>query len=294
MKILTIDGNNLVHRVYWVANNIKNVKENYHVYMFLNSVKSYVELYKPDKTFMVWDEKPDYRPNKRKELLKEYKGNRNKDYNVEVHSGNELIKELLQDIGIPSIFPREYEADDVIGIIDKAARSESVSKFYLTKKLYRHIIITVDRDLCQLINEKVSVYDPIRKYEINNENFEEKLKYKKEDFIKVKALQGDKSDNIPGIKGMGKVKTEKYLKGEVELTNDEIEIYNKNLQLVKLTNDSEEVNYVNEQIYKASFDTNWDKFLDKCKELKFNNILKKDTVWYNTFFQDNRLIDLLS
>lgn len=294
MKILTIDGNNLVHRVYWVANNIKNVKENYHVYMFLNSVKSYVELYKPDKTFMVWDEKPDYRPNKRKELLKEYKGNRNKDYNVEVHSGNELIKELLQDIGIPSIFPREYEADDVIGIIDKAARSESVSKFYITKKPYKHIIVTVDRDLCQLINEKVSVYDPIRKYEINNDNFEEKLKYKKEDFIKVKALQGDKSDNIPGIKGMGKVKTEKYLKGEVELTNDEIEIYNKNLQLVKLTNDSEEVNYVNEQIYKASFDTNWDKFLDKCKELKFNNILKKDTVWYNTFFQDNRLIDLLS
>lgn len=294
MKILTIDGNNLVHRVYWVANNIKNVKENYHVYMFLNSVKSYVELYKPDKTYMVWDEKPDYRPNKRKELLTEYKGNRNKDYNVEVHAGNELIKELLQDIGIPSIFPREYEADDVIGIIDKAARSESVSKFYITKKPYKHIIVTVDRDLCQLINEKVSVYDPIRKYEITNDNFEEKLKYRKEDFIKVKALQGDKSDNIPGIKGMGKVKTEKYLKGDIELTEDEIKIYNKNLQLVKLTNDPEEVDYVNKQIYKASFNTNWDTFLDRCKELKFNNILKKDTVWYSAFFQDNRLIDLLS
>ena len=68
MKILTIDGNNLVHRVYWVANNIKNVSENYHVYMFLNSVKSYVEMYQPDKVICVWDEKPDYRPNKRKEL----------------------------------------------------------------------------------------------------------------------------------------------------------------------------------------------------------------------------------
>ncbi len=57
MKILTIDGNNLVHRVYWVANNIKNVSENYHVYMFLNSVKSYVEMYQPDKVLCVWDEK---------------------------------------------------------------------------------------------------------------------------------------------------------------------------------------------------------------------------------------------
>ena len=46
MKILTIDGNNLVHRVYWVANNMASKSENMHVYMFLNSVKSYVEMYK--------------------------------------------------------------------------------------------------------------------------------------------------------------------------------------------------------------------------------------------------------
>lgn len=53
MKVLTIDGNNLVHRVYWVANNMKNANENFHVYMFLNSVKSYVELYNPDRTYCV-------------------------------------------------------------------------------------------------------------------------------------------------------------------------------------------------------------------------------------------------
>ena len=294
MKILTIDGNNLVHRVYWVANNIKNVSENYHVYMFLNSVKNYVEMYKPDRTYMVWDEKPDYRPNKRKELLEDYKGNRDKDYSLEVHNANELIKELLNYMGIPSIFPREYEADDVIGIINETVRKESVSKFYKTKKHFRHIIVTVDRDLCQLVNERVSVYDPIRKYEINNENFEEKLKYNRNDFIKVKALQGDKSDNIPGIKGMGNVKTEKFLKGEIELTDEEKDIFNKNLQLVKLTDDSEEVDYVNKQIYNASFKTDWNNFLEKVKELKFNNIIKKESVWYSAFFQDNRLLELLS
>ena len=294
MKILTIDGNNLVHRVYWVANNIKNVSENYHVYMFLNSVKNYVEMYKPDRTYMVWDEKPDYRPNKRKELLEDYKGNRDKDYSLEVHNANELIKELLNYMGIPSIFPREYEADDVIGIINETVRKESISKFYKTKKHFRHIIVTVDRDLCQLVNERVSVYDPIRKYEINNENFEEKLKYNRNDFIKVKALQGDKSDNIPGIKGMGNVKTEKFLKGEIELTDEEKDIFNKNLQLVKLTDDSEEVDYVNKQIYNASFKTDWNNFLEKVKELKFNNIIKKESVWYSAFFQDNRLLELLS
>ena len=72
-KILTIDGNNLVHRVYWVANNMKKKSENFHVYMFLNAVKSYTDMYKADKVICVWDEKPDYRKNKRKELLEEYK-----------------------------------------------------------------------------------------------------------------------------------------------------------------------------------------------------------------------------
>jgi|TARA_R100000482_G_scaffold124935_2_gene80111 DNA polymerase-1 len=298
MKILTIDGNNLVHRVYWVANNMGYKTEYFHVYMFLNSVKSYVELYKPDKTIMVWDEKPDYKPNKRKELLEEYKGNRDKDYNQEVHAANEVIKEMLSDIGIPSIFPREYEADDVIHIINNHMENVSKVNFYKDKQPFSHVIVTVDRDLCQLIKttklRKVVVYDPIRKYEINEENFEEKLKYKKEDFIKVKALQGDKSDNIPGIKGMGKVKTQKYLDGEIELTEDEKLIFEKNLKLVTLTDDKDEVKYVKEQLAECSFDTNFDNFKANCEKYKFAQILKSEKKWYNTFFQDNKLLDLLS
>ena len=294
MKILTIDGNNLVHRVYWVANNIKNVSENYHVYMFLNSVKSYVEMYQPDKTFCVWDEKPDYKPNKRKELLEDYKGNRDKEYGKEVHTKNEIIKEMLNTMGIPSIFPRSYEADDVIKIINDAYDRHLTTKFYMTKKLFRHIIVTVDRDLCQLISNKVSVYDPIRKVEINKENFKEILKYDKKDFIKVKALTGDKSDNIPGIKGFGKVKIDKFLNGEVFLTDEEDKIYKRNLELVTLTEDKEEKEYVLNQLSKIKNDTNYDKFKELSKEYKFSQILKNDTKWYTAFFQDNRLLELLS
>jgi 5'-3' exonuclease len=239
MKILTIDGNNLVHRVYWVAKNIKNVSENYHVYMFLNSVKSYVEMYQPDKVFCVWDEKPDYKPNKRKELLEDYKGNRDKEYGKEVHTKNEIIKQMLNTLGIPSIFPRSYEADDVIKIINDAYDKHLTTKFYLTKKLFRHIIVTVDRDLCQLISNKVSVYDPIRKIEINKENFKE-------------------------------------------------------IELVTLTEDKEEKEYVLNQLSEIKYDTNYDKFKELSKEYKFSQILKNDTKWYTAFFQDNRLIELLS
>ena len=294
MKILTIDGNNLVHRVYWVANNIKNVSENYHVYMFLNSIKSYVEMYQPDKTFCVWDEKPDYKPNKRKELLQDYKGNRDKEYGKEVHTKNEIIKEMLNTMGIPSIFPRSYEADDVIKIINDAYDKHLTTKFYITKKLFRHIIVTVDRDLCQLISNKVSVYDPIRKIEINKENFKDILKYDKKDFIKVKALTGDKSDNIPGLKGFGKVKIEKFLNGEIFLTQEEENIYKRNLELVTLTEDKDEKEYVLNQLSEIKDTTNYDKFKELSKEYSFSQIVKNDTKWYTAFFQDNRLLELLS
>ena len=279
-KILTIDGNNLVHRVYWVANNMAKKSENFHVYMFLNAIKSYTDMYKPDKVICVWDEKPDYRKNKRKELLDDYKGNRDADPSV--HDKNELIKEFLQLMGIPSIYPRDYEADDVIGIIDS----------YFVD--YEHIIVTVDRDLCQLISEETVVYDPIRKFEINLDNFVEKLKYDPEDFIKVKALQGDKSDNISGLKGFGKVKIGKFLDGVVRLTEEENEIYSRNLKLVTLSKDTEEETYVNNQLKKCSFDSNFTEFLALSKKCWFTNIIKHDQKWFTTFFEKNRLIDLLS
>ena len=279
-KILTIDGNNLVHRVYWVANNMAKKSENFHVYMFLNAIKSYTDIYKPDKVICVWDEKPDYRKNKRKELLEDYKGNRDADPSV--HDKNELIKEFLQHMGIPSIYPRDYEADDVIGIIDS---------YFID---YEHVIVTVDRDLCQLISEETVVYDPIRKFEINLDNFTEKLKYDPEDFIKVKAVQGDKSDNIPGLKGFGKVKIGKFLDGIVRLTEEENEIYSRNLKLVILSKDPEEESYVKNQLKKCSFDSNFTEFLALSKKCWFTNIIKHDQKWFTTFFEKNRLIDLLS
>ena len=282
MNILTIDGNNLVHRVYYVAKNLPYRTEYLHVYMFLNSVKSYIEMYRPDKVYCVWDEKLDYKPNKRLEILPEYKGTRDKEKGREVHTKNNLIKELLQSMGIPSIFPREYEADDVIAIINKEIDHD------------RHTIITVDRDLCQLIDEKTVVYDAIRKLELNLHNFEEKLKYSKKQFVKVKAITGDKSDNIPGIKGFGKKKIEKYFNGDVDFNDDERKLFERNLQLVSLIDSGEESEYVKSQLDNCSFKTDWTFFMQKVEELKFNNIIKSESTWYATFFQTNRLLELLS
>jgi 5'-3' exonuclease len=284
MKRLIIDGNNLVHRVYWVSKIQPKFNELFHVHLFLSSVKNYMTQYKPDVAYCTWDEKVDYQINKRKELLTEYKGNRDQERNVEVHGKNHIIKEILETLGIRNIFPRAYEADDVMPIFHD---------LYPTDK---KTIITVDKDMCQLIDPNTIVFDPIKKKEFNITNFKELIGYELHDFVKLKALAGDKSDNIPGIKGFGKAKIAKVLNGEYTLTPAEQIHFESNLKLVDLSftlQDTEEVEYVRKQ-FNRELTPNFDIFKEKCEEHNFNKILKDINVWYDAFFMTAKLTDMFS
>ncbi len=282
MRLLTIDGNNLVHRVFHIANTLPYSSENFHIYMFLNSIKSYVNMYQPDKVFCVWDEKIDKIANKRIDILPEYKSTRNKEKNNAVHQKNDIIKEFLLLMGIPSILPREYEADDVIAIINKNIAHS------------KHIIVTVDRDLCQLINNTTVVYDAIRKIEININNFSEHLKCPINQFLCVKAISGDKSDNIPGIKGFGKKKIKKYLNQEIQLTSEQQEILDRNMQIMSLITDGDEETYVLDQLNKPPSSPNWDLFKSMVIKYKFKSIINNHDDWYQLFFHKSRLVELLA
>ena len=279
MKRLIIDGNNLVHRAFWVSKNQPTFNEHFHIHLFLSSVKNYINAYKPDVAYCAWDEKQDYKINKRKELLTEYKGNRDKERNTEVHSKNYIIKEMLSYLGIQSVFPKSYEADDIMAIFHH---------LYPTDK---KTIITVDKDMCQLIDENTIVFDPIRKIEFNLNNFEEHVKCKREDFVKIKALTGDKSDNIPGIKGFGKVKITKYLNGEYSLTDEEQSLFDSNMKLVNLSltlDDNDEVEFVKAQFDKLQ-EIDIDSFKQKCIDLDFHKILKDFDSWNNIFVVRTKL-----
>ena len=283
MKRLIIDGNNLVHRVYWVSKNQPEFNEYFHIHLFLTSVKNYIVKYKPDITYCAWDEKADYQVNKRKELSEDYKSNRDSEKNKDVHTKNYIIKELLKYLGINSVQPHSYEADDVIAIF--------CDKFKDDEK----IIITVDRDLCQLIDDKTIVFDPIRKVEFSLENFHETLKCEKRDFLIIKALAGDKSDNIPGLKGFGKVKIQKYLNGEISLSPTETEQYHNNIKLLDLSltlQCESEYTYVSEQLEKErSLDSK--EFKKSCEGLGFHQILKKYDEWYRIFFEKDKMTNFL-
>jgi 5'-3' exonuclease len=139
------------------------------------------------------------------------------------------------------------------------------------------------------------VYEPIRKTEFNHRHFKELIGYELADFVKLKALTGDKSDNIPGIKGFGKVKISKFLNGEYMLSEAEEKHFNDNLKLVDLSltlNDRDEVNYVKDQ-FDVKPELNYEKFKHKCEELKFHQILKNIDSWYSIFFMKSKLNDLL-
>lgn len=289
MKTLIIDTNNLIHRTFWTAKkqheraqSESNQLGNFHIYFTLNAIFSYVNLFKPTKVLCVWDEKPDYQQNDRKSQFANYKGNRSKD--ITPHQNNEVIKSMLYSLGVRSIFPRQLEADDVIA--------------FLTNRLEgQKIVVSVDKDFIQLISKDTVLYDPIRKEEYNLANFEEKTGWTDTTtWLNAKCLLGDKSDNVPGVPGFGKVRVKKFINEEIALTEDEQEIYLRNRSLFNLSaffDLPEEEEYYNKQL-QSEISANWKAFVEECEFRDFNSILKKKEKWYSAFIMKNKLESLFS
>lgn len=285
MKTLIIDGNNLVHRCFWTAKNqVKRNADvnltNLHIYFTLNAIYSYVNKYKPDKTITVWDEKKDYQVNVRKTEFAGYKGNRTKDSTP--HENNDAIKTMLSYLNVPSIFPRELEADDIVAYICKNTTGHKV-------------IVSVDQDFLQLVNDETILFDPIRKKEFTCNRFEELTGYTRENWMTVKCLKGDKSDNVPGIPGFGKVRVQKYLDGNITLDEEQQQTFNTNLSLFSLDKIEEMVE--ESKYYQDQLDTpvvsNWNRFIEECKQYDFHRILNNQETWHTLFLLGNRLQSIL-
>jgi len=293
MKTLIIDGNNLIHRTYHTAKQqSKRTKtdtpdqvSNLHIYFTLNAINSYVKQFVPHTTIVVWDEKKEYKVNERKKVFEDYKGNRSKD--TSPHENNEVIKSILLSLGINSIFPSQLEADDIVAYICKEDEGKKV-------------IVSVDRDFIQLINEDVTLYDPIRKIFFEDSNFQESTGYKNvSDWFTAKCLTGDKSDNVPGIPGFGKAKVNSYLNNDIKLTAEQTEIFKRNeeiFSLDKYKSIKAEDDYYKQQLAKT-VNPDYQVFIAFCEEYNFNRILDNKEKWYSLFFMKslyNKLDDLFA
>ncbi|MDB4430314.1 hypothetical protein N9273_00675, partial [bacterium] len=141
---------------------------------------------------------------------------------------------------------------------------------------------------------KTIMYDAIRKKEFTLENFTEDTGYTKNQWLNAKCLLGDKSDNVPGVPGFGKAKVSKWLKGELTLTDEQEDIFTRNMTVFDLRevmhHDSEKEYY--QQQLDVSIEPQWSQFVDLCKSNELENILKKKDQWHGAFVLSSKLLSM--
>ncbi len=197
-KILLIDGNALVHRAYHAMPplTVKKTGEPIQaVYGFTNMLIRILNELKPDYFAIAFDRKA---PTFRKEMFAEYKANR-------PPTPDDLViqlaraRELAAAFNIPIFEMDGYEADDIIGTLAEKATEQGIES----------IIVTGDADAMQLVSDNVKVLYPKPQssfgdtilYEAQTVN--NRYGVPPEHIVDLKALVGDKSDNIPGVSGIG-------------------------------------------------------------------------------------------
>lgn len=196
-KIVLIDGHSILNRAFFGVPPLTN-SEGLHtnaVYGFLNIMFKILDEEKPDYLTVAFDRSE---PTFRHQMFDAYKGTR-KPMAQELREQVPVMKEVLQAMGIKIVEMPGYEADDLLGTIAGMAEVQGMDVS----------IISGDRDLLQLATEKVKIRIPKTKRtgtEIEDyyaADVVERYQVTPKEFIDVKALMGDSSDNIPGVPGIG-------------------------------------------------------------------------------------------
>jgi DNA polymerase-1 len=196
-KLAVIDGKSVFYRGYYAMTNLatKDGTPTGGVFGFATMALEVLKLLKPDYVAVAWD-KPKTNIRRRLELYPEYKAGRKpapEDFKAQIP----VLHELLQAFGWPLYELDDYEADDIMGALAVQASAKGIDT----------MLITSDLDMLQLVNENVHVY-ALKKGLSNIElyspkSFEAKYGITVDQFLDLKALKGDSSDNIPGVPGIG-------------------------------------------------------------------------------------------
>lgn len=191
-KLVLIDGNSLINRAFYATPPLsaKDGTPTNAVYAFVNMLVRIIGDIKPRYMLVAFDRKE---PTFRHEMYADYKGTR-KPMPEDLRPQIDLMKKVLDTMGISRYEQAGIEADDIIGSMAKRYKGDT-------------IIITGDKDSFQLVDETTSVYFTrrgITETEIySNDNFKEKTGIEPIQIIDLKSMMGDSSDNIPGIAGVG-------------------------------------------------------------------------------------------
>jgi len=206
-KLAIIDGKSVFYRGYYAMSNLstKDGTPTGGVYGFAVMALEVIKRLKPDYVAVAWD-KPKTNIRRRLELYPEYKAGR-KPAPPDFYEQIPLLHELLDAFGWPLYELDDYEADDIMGTLACQATAKDIET----------MLITSDLDMLQLVDNNVHVYalkTGLSNIELYSpKSFEAKYGIEVHQFLDLKSLKGDSSDNIPGVPGIGE-------KGALELLKE--------------------------------------------------------------------------
>lgn len=215
--VMLIDGSSLIFRAFFALPNLSNndgVMTN-GVYGFLTMYRNAFDKYKPDYVLVAFD-----RSSKtfRNDEYKDYKANRDKTPN-ELSYQFGILKDVLDSMGVKYTDLDGFEADDIVGTYARMAKEAGDEA----------VLITGDRDYLQLVDDNVLVYLTKKGVSDTVEYTVDKIKEEygitPKQLIDVKGLMGDKSDNIPGVDGIGEKRALEFIRkyGSIENLYDNLD-----------------------------------------------------------------------
>lgn len=282
-KLVIIDGKSVFYRGYYAMSNLATADgtPTGGIYGFASLAFEVIRKLKPDYVVVAWDKKGTSTA-RRSEIYPEYKAGRKKapdDFYEQIP----LLKDFLAALGWPLFECDGYEADDILGTLAVQANKLGIEAD----------LITSDLDMLQLIDSDTKVFAMKRGFseieEFDLKYFEEKYGLKQAQFLDLKALQGDSSDNIPGVPGIGPKTATTLLQEFFTLEN----IY-ENLDKIKPAWRSKleagkESAFMSKKIAEIWLDApvelnledadihnfNYQKVLAKLREFEFNSLVRK-------------------
>ena len=306
-KFVLIDGNSIMNRAFYgiMGSKMLTTKDGKYtnaVYGFLAIMFKIIEDVKPKYMAVAFDLKE---PTARHKMYEGYKANR-KGMPDELAEQMPIIKEILRAMNIDIVEMKGYEADDVLGTLSCYGEEQGLDV----------VILSGDRDTFQLATDKVTIRIPHTKAgksetdEYNKEKIIEKYGLEPKQLIEVKGLQGDTSDNIPGVPGVGEKTAIKLIQeyGSIDNLYKKIEentdslkgkqrekiIENKDLAIL-----SKELGTINVHVPikddLSDFEVEeWDKekVLEIFKELNFNRYIERFSLKGQNGKEENTSINI--
>jgi DNA polymerase-1 len=196
IKTLLVDGDNLFKIGFHGVKELYNGGDHLGgIYHFINIIRKFLEEHNHDKVIIFWDGESN--SSIRKSIYPQYKANRRQDMNEFKYESylqqKSRVKQYLEEIFVRQVEVANNESDDLIAYYTKLSVDEEI------------IIFSADKDLTQLISERVTIYSPTSKqyYRYGDMITINKVNIPHQNVLLTKILTGDKSDNIDGIELLG-------------------------------------------------------------------------------------------